>query len=1210
MSPQTNAPKSTPSDGHKPEEASTEPPENYPRSNGGPERHSDMQTPESRMSGELEGSTLGSSSRDGDRGGRGQRRTASSGGFLLDSSFMPRSKGTRIGHHRPRRSEPDRREKRAAPEPDIAAPKKKSRFPWSRHKHAAGSSSIDASRPSISTAPQEAEPGPSGAQRQEHNERDATADTDQAAGLDADSIQIVNLALNLNESRRKTNIGRSASSRLPGGKLPAYGDTHTSSSLGHQPSQARHTVAPSFDNDKAKPSHPQQPQAAKEQPSLFDLIPDASEGDAVPFKPSDNTFARAEKARRHFELFSEYLRLLPSLPPLKSRRADPATEHTPATSDDASPSRTYNPLQSIRNRKVRFREKCPIDADAEGWNDVEKVGRWIDDVEEQASHQNHSPLACLDLPPFHKGQGQPGESEDPDMMAASPTHLRKANRTSSAKTPRPRVDWVISPAELLCDAAWLEDCQNKSKIIDRDGQYVYPEPSDLVSGNAGLDIPRSQKMSRLPGDRSIDQRPSIASVSESNRPTDLNFKEVGRGRQRHRLSSPHVSTTDTGLTQDEPRLQSGSSSAASSMRNYHYPAGSSARVDRGKSPETHIPGRLDPRISRVRQSGDYRDNITSLQDTGVSPYQSTKSVGPAKRHETKGSLSSGASIDDSYSPRMSLEAADISPTNSPSRAGYFPSITANLSPPSSRSPSPSKRPLSRAITPRHERSKSKNKKEHRDHRDDSPLRSEPVNKRGSQGPPGLDHSGRLEPSPLPDRISSSYQEGQRPSDLDGLHNARPQKGPSPQDSKLREFFKGRGKIAGFVGNEVSRVGDRIRGKEPPVHSRKSSAADSLVSGDSDMEDAEETKGEDKSAPSCLPTDSEDRGNAEKGVAKGSVPSFPVFTSSRQDDEGNQAETPGPDGAYERGSSQAYNAGTSHGKRPSPSVTQQDKLDAPAPVDRPEEGVAFSPSRSHARKNTKGGHIRDPSVPFGLTRPPVTGLAQAKASPDPSSRGRSQRMSEASRSWSISDRSLSTLADSGIPEKREIERTRALLLSSGIKAREITRRAETVRDPPDFLRSSVNPNEPVPRVARLHEFDVAAQKLLQGFERSRYLFQQSMDRFPAATSSPLRSQLSSVESLVNHILSPRVRTASDDAEDLSVQLHTTSTLAVKQLSDALDRGMRKRHRRLRLIRRAGFVVLEWALVGVLWWVWLIVMIFKLFRGALRGAVSGVRWVLWL
>lgn len=514
-------------------------------------------------------------------------------------------------------------------------------------------------------------------------------------------------------------------------------------------------------------------------------------------------------------------------------------------------------------------------------------------------------------------------------------------------------------------------------------------------------------------------------------------------------------------------------------------------------------------------------------------------------------------------------------------------------------------------TPRHERSKSKskNKKDSRDNGNDSPLHSESLGKRGPQEPPAMDHSGKLEPSPLPDRVSPSYQEGQLPSELEGLCNTRPQKGLSPQDSRLRGFFKGRGKIAGLVGNEVSRVGDRILKKEPLADSRKSSAAVSLSSDDSDMDDVEETKGESKPSPRTslrrLPTDESyrmPRGHSERGAAKRSVLSLPTFASPlrRQDVEDKQAGASGVDSPYERDPSPLVcNAGTSQGKIPS------------LPVDRPDEGFAFNRSVPPALEKTKGGQINDPSVPFTLNRPPVTGLTQAKASPSPSSRERRPRLSGPSRSWSISDRSLSVLADTGIPGKREIERTRALLLSSGIKAREIVRRAETARDPPpEFLRCSVGPNELAPRVARVHEFDVAAQRLLQEFERSQYLLQESMDRFSASTSSRLKSQLSSLESLANLSLSRRVRTVSDDAEDLSVQLHTTSTLAVKQLSDALDRGMRKRHRRLRWMRRAGFVVLEWALVGVLWWVWLIVMIFKLFRGILRGTVSGVRWILWI
>jgi hypothetical protein len=109
---------------------------------------------------------------------------------------------------------------------------------------------------------------------------------------------------------------------------------------------------------------------------------------------------------------------------------------------------------------------------------------------------------------------------------------------------------------------------------------------------------------------------------------------------------------------------------------------------------------------------------------------------------------------------------------------------------------------------------------------------------------------------------------------------------------------------------------------------------------------------------------------------------------------------------------------------------------------------------------------------------------------------------------------------------------------------------------------------------------------------------------------LKTQLAQLEDMVNQTLAPRVRALADDSENLSVELNTTSTLAVKQLSDKLDKGIRKRHRRLRWLRRTGFVMLEWALVGMLWWVWLIVMAFKVLRYIFRGAISGIRWVLWL
>lgn len=1164
------------------------------------------------MSGELEGSTLGSSSRDGDMGGRGQRRTPNSGGFLLDSSFMPRTNSLRTSHHRPRRSEPDRREKRGAPEPDITVPKKRSRFPWSRHKHLAGSSSLGAI-PSSSAEAQELAPEPSDVPQPENTHETtetAPADTNPGGmGLDKDSIQIVNLALNLNESRKRTSLGRSASSRLPGTKTLAYGESH--GGVGHQPSHARRTLSQAFPHDTSRPLDLQQQRVAKEQSPALNILTEAADADTLPVNISESTLARAGNARRHFELFSEYLRLLPSLPPLKSDVAPHTTDSAPVPIDEPSPSRSYNPLQSIRNRKIRFREKCPIDTEAGGWNDVDKVRQWINGVEEQSNHQSHSHVTRMKLPPFHSREKQ-DPAYNPELLAVSPpSSLKQMSRTASVKTPRPRLDWIISPAELLSDAAWVEDGHNKSKIIDKDGNYIYPDPAELAPRHSSLDIPGSQRRRQLTRDRSMDRQGLHTPFTQSRNSMSLDFRNLGRGRQRRRLSSPSsamrsssVSTKGTGLKQGKGRVRSSTSSTLSSMSGGY----GRSPFDAEKSPGPHVPGVLRSHVPGINRLGEIRgDHIDSnLSLDTESPYQFKRSSGRVKPHEAKDSQSSGASIVDPYSPRMSMEAVDASAANSPSHAGYFPSITVNLSPPSSRSPSPSKKPFSRMIGPRHERSKSKHNKDIRDHNDDN-LPSEAMHK--------LESTGRLEPSPLPDRISSSYED-QSSNDLHEIYNTREQKGPSQQESKLRGLFKGGGKIAGIVGNEVSRVGDRIMKKDNIAHTRKPSAAASVSSSDSEINEVE-AKGDKKSAQKTLlgrlPAFSEERPrisrrNSEKGTPKTSVPSLPTFASpSRQGDEGNQVRTSDLASPHERGvPSRAYEARSPQSDTASPLASQRGKFDPHLSVAVPGESFGLRPmSYSKSR-----GQMRDPSVPFSLTQPPVTGLAQARASPGPS-RERGQRMSIASRTWSISDRSLSALADSGIPEKREIERTRALLLSSGIKAREITRRAEMTRDPPpEFLQSSVDPNEPVPRVARLYEYDAAAQNLIQGFERTQASFQQSMDRFPVATSSPLRSQLLSLENLVNQTLSPRVRAVGDDAEDLSVQLHTTSTLAAKQLSDALDRGLRKRRRRLRWIRRTGFVVLEWALVGVLWWVWLIVMVFKLFRGVFRGAVSGIKWVLWL
>lgn len=1179
----------------------TSPPSNntLPRhceTDGETNRPNDTQMNEGRVSGEqLEGSTLGSSSRDGERGARGQRRTQNSSSFLLDSAFIPRSKSLRASQHRPRRSEPDRgREKRGPPEVEHTGSRKKGRFPWSRHRHfvEASSSEVGGTEPGSSTVREERQPSDIAHLDERDEEEDQEEPSRASVGLDQDSIQIVNLALNLSESRRRGNFGRSASHRVASSV-----HSHAPVAVGVAGNRGRSQTQRSFPQSLLDDS-PRQPDFHAQQPpangplSVSSLLPNAVDDTFLPQDISESTLARVAKARRHFELFGEYLRLLPSLPPLRS--------HNPGASanGDAGSSRAYNPLQTIRNRKVRYREKCPINIEVEGWHDLTAVHEWVDTVGQQYGQQARDPVECIRLPHLRQDHSTSlNDPEDAELLAAvSPDNVKQAKRSSS-KTRRPRFDWLVPPAELLADAAWVEDDLNKSKVVDKDGNSIYPDPAELAVSDAN--DASSIRQASLSGKRVSLDVPSRASFTDSPRGGLYDHAGFGRGRPRHRLRSPSsgvhsssVSTKDRRVKQRGSIIRSHSSSSISDG------VGLSERS-----------GFSSPLSARMTDPDDTKTKPAQIID---SPSYRPKRGSAWVSHEHKRtSMSSAASTDDRHN-RMSLDAMRSTAPNSPPYPGFFPSITTNLSPQSSRSPSPTKKRFSRKIGPRHERAKSKNRPaEARDS-----LDSEFLRKRNTPSQPdATDRPGNLEPSPLTDQIAPVHQDEQAMDDTAAAGRTSGQ-----YESKLRGMFKGKGKrgkgkLASLVGTEVSKVGDFILKKDHSTHSRQSSFATSATSDDADADAVNNGKTSvPKSLLRRLPTLSDDSGrvsrkDAEKYASKSNMPLMSTLASpSKQNDHEEQRMASDLEGAREN-FSRAQDAKQPQKKPDDAASAQQGKFNPDVSVGDPNETFGIGPSLRIVQEQNKKRQIKDPSVPFSLTRPPVTGLAQAEASLPPSAQEKRPTLSG---TWTISDRSIPTLADLGVFEKREIERTRALLLSSGIKAREITRRAETIRDPaPEFLQNSADSEDaPIPRVTRLREFDLAAQNLQRRFERSRIQFQQSMDRFPTKTASPLKTKLDALENLVSQSLAPRVRAAGSDAESLSIQLNTTSTLALKQLSDTLDKGVRMRRRRLRWVRRAGFVMLEWALVGMLWWVWLLVMAFKVLRSVFRGAVSGIRWVLWL
>lgn len=1150
-----------------------------------------------RGSGELEGSTLGSSSRDGERGSRGgQRNTQGSSSFLLGSSFVPRSKTVKTDrqqqNHRPRRPEDDGRGKRGTPEAEnLGSTKKKSRFSWGRHKHPV--EDVSEGKDTGSRQPQDDLQSQSNTgQLEKQDENRATPDSQRRSiGLDQDSIQIVNLALDLSESRRTGNIGRSASHRASGGawvpqSSTSYVDNHMGANTGPRGrAQGHHRSA----THSYAENLPREQLTTNEPLSVSNLLPNQTEDPSLPQEISESTFARVAKARRHFELFGEYLRLLPSLPPLGPNAST-------STDRDHGMPRAYNPLQVIRNRKVRFREKCSINVELDGWDDVRAVHEWVSNIAHQYSGQAHGPHECLRLPQLRQWQPQPAQDDhDTEALHATTSPPESGNlgrRSSSIKARRPRVDWLLSPAELLADSAWVEDGFNKAKMLNKDGNNLYPDPTELTSSDAALDSssgrPHFSSVKRVSLD--VPPQPPFA---DSHRMSN-DYKKVSRGRSRHRGASSlaHSSSASTNGTRfrQHSKIRSRSSSSVS--------------AGPWLSEKSTFLSPLSVKIPDER-------GLRSVQGGAERPSRPrSKSSRLAHYHEKPASISSAGSEED-------LRNHSTGP-NSPIHTGYFPSMAINLSPPSSRSPSPSKRHFSRRMVGRHERGKVK-------HHVVEEAENEPKGSVGYErahkpfSPDHTDMDGlateeKPESSPLQSQVSP-LQKNEQVTD---------ETAPAPRrsgqyESKLRGIFKGKGKLAEKVGSEVSRVGDFIMKKDYPAHSRQSSFATSATSEEAEAELANNNKitAASKNLLRRLPALSDEsprnsRGSLDHAISpKDQVPS--QHASLSQVKRGDNQQTHGGSDSrspYERASSsQPWLTKQSQRKK-----TDDTTVSDPGKLDNSVSGYSngslgidstIRKSQGHGKKE----YMKVPSTPYDdkTRRLPVTGLAQAEAAPPLSSYSRRPTISG---SWTISERSILTLSDLGIFDKREIERTRALLLSSGIKAREITRRSETVRETPEFLQSSSESGSPTPKVVQLKEFDLASQNLDRNFKQSQAQFQQSIDRFPSQTASPLKSQLNDMENLVNNSLSPRVQSMGNDAETLIISLNSKGPLSLKQLSDTLDKGVRKRRRRLRWVRRAGFVMLEWALVGMLWWVWLIVMAFKMFRGVFRGAISGVRWVLWL
>ncbi|QSZ30860.1 hypothetical protein DSL72_000418 [Monilinia vaccinii-corymbosi] len=1207
---------------------------------------------EGEQQGGLDGSTEDRTRKDGRSSHRVQNKNRSSGGFLLSNSLFHRSAesaSTATAEHqsRSRGLLPDLKGKSA----DKKHNKRQSHITITAGVGSPLASNV-AGPPTTRRIEEEDTVDEYVTSRSGNGQGTNASEKPATSGLDVDSAQIVNLALNLSEGRRIASR-RNISTPVPSNTVGFRDEMAAGGSLLHhlqQQKRVSRNVSPKPErSDRALTASSRLSSGLKIGPLPIAL--DAVET-TYNYHFSASTLARAEKAKKSIELMAQYRRLLQYLPPLKARTVEKGHHTSPGDSVFSSPGSTseqphrvfgrhYNPLQYIRNRKVRARARISIDGEAQEFGNVLKVSWWVDEVSKAALSDNFINGNYVALPPFSKAIE---EGSSPHISTQS-----AGNKNQTApKLTRPRIDWVTNPADMLADIFWMEQGDNKTLIEDRNGRPIFPR-----------NIEPRQSIPRRPEDFDTLKLPDRSRIQNSSSALDLHIDtklpefrsykvdsdkhlESTASKVRHKLhDAAHAQHGGSSVSRERSRfLRPRSRSSSDSSDSEHIKRFSRRRRSgTNESQDDHGKDILEKQMLEIlaRESGDsdwmtpnkldkqafspFTDiptlpvlNSGERSDSSISLYQrraDSKAINkdsPTKKIHPFTSIQSGRpSLEvPGVSPRNSLDGLDTTAPNSPqfraSRLSNFvPSIGLDLSSPRSRRSSPNrKRALSRVrskINP------------FREHSRDRSCEDEPEKSRVS-----IDSIGSIgsridlkEQSPdTPNRRNRSMSPVKKRATRDTDESAKPLKkqtsirrGKPDEPSGIRGLFKGsRGPVA--------RVSEFLWKRDW----NNSTAS-------TDESDTEDYRAPVRESEKIILLDKQDSRPVDVDIPHDKsistyINDMPTFKSPLEN-RGRSTRSCKAEAVVEAESPENDNSSRSK-LEPPPRI----EIDGVSPASSP-DGENRRISNIFDISTHKGSYIRGvcsadarPNAILGYPGHKVdtmfvTGLSHVKANED-------RRPSlDANSRWSHSKSGVSF--NRGPVTKRDIAYVKARLYSSGIKSMYLTHRAA---EPVDFhaaqekcyegiISLSDKPLSPAPRS---QQHILAANIIREDIQLSARLWQQSQENFSMNTIQTLLNDMGTLHSRLVDNLTPMARKAADDADEVSKDLVTSQILEVNKLTATMDKMIRRRRRRLRWVRRGGWVMVEWALVGVMWYVWFMVVLCRVVMGIGRGAMGAVKWLFWL
>ncbi|GAB7325924.1 hypothetical protein MBLNU13_g09981t2 [Cladosporium sp. NU13] len=986
-------------------------------------------------------------------------------------------------------------------------------------------------------------PALDGAQDQQNSQNNSRPTT-------MDPAQLVQMALSLSESRK-----RHASSSLPVPMAVPRSRNVSGSSDKYGTVRTRGTERPRLSSQFNTPSPVSSSQSRDQQSA-----PSANAiDDNVLYTFSPATLARAEKTRKYFELANEHRRLLQLLPPLKPD-ADSAANYTfesrsspgytapdirrvrSNTTSRQELGRQYNPLQILRNRRLRIREKRPFKVPSERFADTQRVATWLDDVEGAAQRPDYRTGAdIVQLPDFLQRTDElDGEPE------AGKGHRRTG--TTSTVVTRPELEWTVDPTERLADTYWTEQDDNKTLIENKGRQTIFPgrvksatkdsRKSEDLSRNDSNNAPMEVMDEEMEQEKAPRKHRNLLSLHKADR---IRLNRLSRQGQ-----SASVSSGSDGEGR-QPRSSARGNGDIESVAplNKHMDA-LIARDQRGdvSSPDLDSPDHWDSKNTPFPTRSDQRSSINRANGS----LSVADKVAAQRSKSADGRL---AQLAENDRARFSF---DSSAPDSPVAAEFMPSFAMDLSPPRKQAAPLLQKQKHRILPKFHTKHKDKNATEGRDF-------AFPSDSERSREPSG----NAIDPT----RLSSDDRKGRKEQEGSITDTSA-----IPSDASDTD---------GSVDEPSTTIG---------------SAYDSEPS----------------------PRTSIDRVRAKKGLHTANLPTFK--SAAARDKPNSSKLTPVASHEGEENDHISRQAAAHRGASRSPRIDRllpprinlPDDTDYASTADMPSQAsnVIFAEPKRKSygflAPNSATPSAANSNISFNTSstvKPnghyPVTGLTRLGAD-----RGR--------RHWSISDRGMREQHRQDLfkvhrVSARDLGRARALLLASGIKAHNLVVRANSHAVPaPSFLTAAAKTaSVDTPSVPLLETHLRASMILSTHLDKSLESLSQSRQTFQSDTGHALHTRLADLKSFVADKLTHTVHNSSDEADAFGVRLTTEQTLRIKQVDDAIDEITRLRRRQFRLMRRAGFKLLEWLVLGVMWWVWFIVVCWKSVRKVIVGIIKILRWL---